>query len=224
MNKPHYDLTLPDSLVTEVQHKERQSRLDKFQRRAANPKASKYLKHAERLRLIDFLLALKADNAVIDCMMACLHLHTSIVNRKRLDRALVILKGEEPEAAPQQRPEPDPLPEPDQKAVADFIAKLSKQNDPFADDWSDEDGCYAFGVCGGKPEFGIAEDDIMHLKYKTPEPGDLIVLPSTNKRFYIGYFVAGHGELISMQTRGGLRRFQTENPPLVVTKIKKDDE
>jgi hypothetical protein len=225
-NSIHYDLTAPDSLITPRQYEDRQARLDKFQRRAANPKQKNdiFRRHKDRLRIIDAMLALKASPSEIDGIMAVLAVRPWIEkDREKLKRVIAILNDEAPEAAPQKakRPEPDPLPELEQDEVDSFIAKLSKKSDPFENLWVEDEGCYCFHMPEGIPHFGITANDAVYAKDKTPEPGDLVIMPACSSgRMWIGHFIAFDGETVKLQTQSQTKRLKADHPPLVVTKIK----
>jgi hypothetical protein len=194
----HHDLTAPDSLITQRQYEDRQARLDKFQRRAANPNAAKDRCHRDRLRLIDELVNMKTDPLMIDCMIAAwIRTTGSPADREKIKTALSILNGEATT---------EPPPEPDMELVDDYIGYLSQKSDPFEENWSEEDRCYYIAPSKGIPVAGVNVGDSLALKHKTPEPGDLALYPDSEGRFYTGYYVRSDREHAILQTEKGLRR------------------
>jgi hypothetical protein len=149
-------------------------------------------------------------------MFACIQL--GLAHSKRLERALAILTGGEID----ERREASPPPEPDAETVESYLSRLSRKEDQFAYEWDDTDQCYYISICGGALWCGIEEGDEMAAKQKTPEPGDLIIVPSGGTRFYLGYYVASDREFVSLQREEGLRRVPVSSPPLVVTRIRRD--
>jgi hypothetical protein len=217
--KPHYDLEAPDSLISPKQHQKLMERFDKFLRRAANPKLKgPEYDHDKRLTVIEALLGMRLNGIVTDVALRAVQIHKEKgnVNWPRVSQALDVLNGKTVE----QRREFDPPPEPSAEDVDTFLESLSKKEDPDHKYWDDDAGAYV--MCFSDLEHvGLGKHVRLYCQPRTPQPGDLIVVPSPCKEdsSYIGHFVGFNENYVKIVFGEGIKQVLGRHLPLVVTKV-----